>query len=344
MFARLISTLIVGCAILSGGCNTLSSLGLPTGSNANKILNSAKAIANRPGQSLMTPRELTNEPLANYLIGIGDSILIETVNFDATIRLPGDQIVRPDGSISLGQFGTLSVFNKNIEQVQAEAQERIDSQLESRLRAEYEAESQSQNGEIANEPENDSNSEPSALPIEKTVKDEQLRLLERRVVDATRKNQVSARLINWESKKIYVLGEVNSPGAFQYNGHQNVLDGIIEAGGLTSRANHHEIIVARPTDCDSCRVVMKICYDQIVQLGDSSTNYQLQPGDRVFVPSLSFVDDLTQSLTGKRNSHCPRCQNCPQPCDLPEGCQTQVVAPQANSYENSLPPHSLISK
>ena len=35
---------------------------------------------------------------------------------------------------------------------------------------------------------------------------------------------------------------------------------------------------------------MRVCYQQIVQLGDASTNYQLQPGDRVFVPGANCYE------------------------------------------------------
>ena len=315
MFFRLRIFFSLGAVALLCGCNTLGSLGLPTGTSPNKMLPSAKCIANRPSQSLLVPKELANEPQAVYHVGIGDSILVETVNFDASIRLPGDQVVRPDGTISLGQFGKLSVVNKTVEQIQSEAQSSINRYLENELQREFESEQQRQRLE---QTEGDS---ALQLPVEESATKEQQVLLARRIADVLKKNQVSARLVNWESKKIYVLGEVNSPGAFQYNGHQNVLDGIIEAGGLTSKANHHEIIVARPTTCDSCRIVMKVCYDQIVQLGDSSTNYQLQPGDRVFIPALTFLDDLSQTLSGGRNANCPRCQNCPQSCDLPEGCE-----------------------
>ena len=35
-----------------------------------------------------------------------------------------------------------------------------------------------------------------------------------------------------------------------------------------------------------------MCYRQIVQLGDTTTNYQLQPGDRIYVPGKGFWENL----------------------------------------------------
>lgn len=307
----------VALVLLLSGCSTLSSIGLPFGAQNNTIIQPAKEFSDLPGQSLATSRELAIEPMTLHLIEIGDTILLEPVKFEATIRLPGDQTVQPDGFISLGEFGRLYAKNKTIEQIRDEAQVLINAHLQQDLQQAYNVEraERLQNQAAAG------NGSAEDRQLRETQEQEQLLALQRRLGESILRNEVSARLISWDSKKIYVLGEVNSPGSFQYTGNQTALDGIIEAGGLTNRANRHEIIVARATPCNSCRIVMKICYDQIVQLGDASTNYQLQPGDRVFVPSMTFSDDLKQTFRGKRYKHCPRCAPCPQPCNLPVGCE-----------------------
>jgi protein involved in polysaccharide export with SLBB domain len=119
---------------------------------------------------------------------------------------------------------------------------------------------------------------------------------------------VSVRLIGHESKVYYVLGEVAAPGSFPIIGRETVLDGILSAGGITRQASMKSIIVTRPTPPDGCRVVLPVCYEDIVQLGDTATNYQLMPGDRIYVPSRSFTEDLH-----KRKS-CPPCNKFHLPC------------------------------
>jgi protein involved in polysaccharide export with SLBB domain len=123
---------------------------------------------------------------------------------------------------------------------------------------------------------------------------------------------INVRLVTRQSKVYYVLGEVNAPGVFTLNGRETVLDAVLAAGGLTDRANHQKIILSRPSFPHSCRSVLPICYDEIVQLGDSSTNYQIAAGDRIFVPSRSFWDEV-----------CPKKKDCP-PCGKP---QTPCLAP-----------------
>jgi protein involved in polysaccharide export with SLBB domain len=119
----------------------------------------------------------------------------------------------------------------------------------------------------------------------------------RELVKAKEKKDVplTVRLIGRQSKVYYVLGEVNSPGSFPLTGRETVLDGLMAAGGLTRSAAEGKIILVRPSHPDGCREVLPVCYPQIVQLGDTATNYQLRPGDRIFVPSLGTLESLFPS-------------------------------------------------
>jgi protein involved in polysaccharide export with SLBB domain len=220
-----------------------------------KLMEEAKAFRNSayppPG-----PRELAKQPLAPYVVEPGDSLLVQATDLDATIRLPGDQPILPDGTIELGKYGRPVVAGRTVPEVEQEVQ---------------------------------------------------------RLVNAAEKQSVgiSVRLIGRQSKVFYVLGEVNAPGAYQLSGRETVLDGLMVAGGLTRNANEKQIILSRPTQPDGCRIVLPVCYNPIVQLGDTQTNYQLQPGDRVYVPSSGFLDGL---LPGRSKGECGACAKGHVPC------------------------------
>ncbi len=140
---------------------------------------------------------------------------------------------------------------------------------------------------------------------------------------------INARVVSRQSKVYYVLGEVNSPGAYPLNGRETVLDAILAGGGLNGKASRRNIIISRPTAPNGCRIVLPICYHEIVQLGDTSTNYQIMPGDRVFVPTRTFLD----SLPWRHKQSCP-------PCGRPQvGCPAYSNA--ARDHEVMPPPHSL---
>jgi protein involved in polysaccharide export with SLBB domain len=142
--------------------------------------------------------------------------------------------------------------------------------------------------------------------------------------------QINVRLVSRVSKMFYVLGQVNSPGSFPLQGRETVLDGIVAAGGLNSRASRLNIIVSRPTAPHGCRVVLPVCYRNIVQLGDTTTNYQLQPGDRIYVPAMDFWAGIfgeDQELK-KGCSPCKGPQNgCPWNCDGPAALAPELAAP-----------------
>ena len=78
--------------------------------------------------------------------------------------------------------------------------------------------------------------------------------------------QVNVRLIQ-SVQRFYVIGEVNSPGAYPLTGYETVLDGIVAAGGLSQRASACDLLLARPTDPCTCRVTLPICYPRDHSVG-----------------------------------------------------------------------------
>lgn len=125
--------------------------------------------------------------------------------------------------------------------------------------------------------------------------------------DAT---QINVRLLE-PVHRYYVLGEVASPGSYPLTGFETVLDGIMAAGGITSDASPCKILLSRPTPPPSCRIVLPICYRELTQLGDATTNYQLQPGDRIYVSSRGFAEEF---FFWRAKRTCDRCCNRQVPC------------------------------
>jgi protein involved in polysaccharide export with SLBB domain len=103
---------------------------------------------------------------------------------------------------------------------------------------------------------------------------------------------INVRIVGRQSKVYYVIGEVNSPGAFPLQGRETVLDGILQAGGLNQNGSRDNIILSRPTKPNCPRVVLPVCWKNIVQLGDTATNYQLAPGDRIYVPTRGCLETI----------------------------------------------------
>ena len=95
---------------------------------------------------------------------------------------------------------------------------------------------------------------------------------------------VSVRLVNGsQSKNFYVLGTVSNQGKFPITGNETVLDGIL-AAGLRSNSLPEKAYLVRPHPGGAADQIFKIDWCGIKERGDTTTNYQLFPGDRIIVP------------------------------------------------------------
>ena len=165
-----------------------------------------------------------------------------------------------------------------------------------------------------------------------TLEDSEQAIEQRLVAMEAEPAQVNVRLVE-SVHRYYVLGEVQSPGAYPLVGYETVLDGILQAGGLTDRASPCKILLARPTNpCDG-RVTLPVCYREITQLGNTTTNYQLRPGDRIFVSSRSCCEEL---LFWQASETCQRCCRCET-----ANCHPEVID-GVSPYVQMLPPPPVI--
>jgi polysaccharide export outer membrane protein len=118
--------------------------------------------------------------------------------------------------------------------------------------------------------------------------------------DADQRNQkyeVSVRLANNQSKFYYVMGSVGNQGRFKCTGNETVLDAILQAG-LRSNSLPDKAYVSRPHPAGGPDCILKIDWFGIRDRGDTLTNYQLQPGDRVIVPGTKPPGVLGSLLGG----------------------------------------------
>lgn len=96
-------------------------------------------------------------------------------------------------------------------------------------------------------------------------------------------HKVAVRLLNVQSKYYYVLGTVNVPGRVKITGNDTVLDAITQAG-LKPNSVPEKAYLVRPHPLGAPDQILAIDWHGIKDRGDTLTNYQLMPGDRVVVP------------------------------------------------------------
>lgn len=84
------------------------------------------------------------------------------------------------------------------------------------------------------------------------------------------------------SRKVYVLGRVNSPGVFPLRSEMTLLQAIALAGGFSEWAKKGDIILLRRTDGIRQRFVINL--KKVIEGKKSSEDIRLQPGDKIIVP------------------------------------------------------------
>jgi polysaccharide export outer membrane protein len=92
---------------------------------------------------------------------------------------------------------------------------------------------------------------------------------------------VIVRQIN--SRKVFITGQVTTPGAHVLTGPLTVMQLISLAGGLTEFAKKKDITVMR-TDASGKQVVLPFNYSDVAKGKSLSQNVVLKPGDTVVVP------------------------------------------------------------
>jgi polysaccharide biosynthesis/export protein len=97
---------------------------------------------------------------------------------------------------------------------------------------------------------------------------------------AVPKVSVSVREVN--SRKVYVIGQVNHTGTFHINNDTTVLQVLTDAGGLRDYANPKKIYVMRTVNGKP--VKFPFHYDAVLKGQHYEENITLQPGDTIVVP------------------------------------------------------------
>lgn len=105
--------------------------------------------------------------------------------------------------------------------------------------------------------------------------------------------EVTVDVAAYNSKVFYVVYDGGGAGQQIYRlpitGNETVLDAVSQLNGLSAVADMRKIWVARSSCGRQCEQILSVDWEGITAHGRSDTNYQLMPGDRLFVQSDKFV-------------------------------------------------------
>lgn len=105
--------------------------------------------------------------------------------------------------------------------------------------------------------------------------------------------QVSLSVFAYNSKVYYVVTEGAGLGdtlaRFPVTGNETVLDALTQVNGL-SRVSSKRVWIARPMPGGSgCDAILPVNWKEITAGGATATNYQVLPGDRIFIEEDKLV-------------------------------------------------------
>jgi protein involved in polysaccharide export with SLBB domain len=97
--------------------------------------------------------------------------------------------------------------------------------------------------------------------------------------------QVSVFVAERKSQNVHVLGQVNKPGSFGYESGMSIVQAITNVGGFTKLASKNRVTVTR-IDPTGKKVTFNV---KVADIGSGrAANFQLSPGDIIFVPEALF--------------------------------------------------------
>jgi polysaccharide export outer membrane protein len=93
---------------------------------------------------------------------------------------------------------------------------------------------------------------------------------------------VSVTVMEANSCKVYVMGQVKNPGVYRLRSETTMLQIIPMAGGFTDWANQKKILIVRKEDGREKRITVN--YKKILSGKDPGLNVVLKAGDTIIVP------------------------------------------------------------
>jgi polysaccharide export outer membrane protein len=208
------------------------------------VLLDPRLVPHPIGNSAAAPRELAKQALPAYIIEPPDILLVEAIlpkNGAAALKyeqpIRGQHLVRPDGTIGLGIYGSVFVANMTIDEARRAIAEHL-KKVEGL--ADFKVE------------------------------------------------QLNVDVLAYNSKFYYVITDGAGYGEQVYplpfTGSETVLDAIGRIGGLPAVADKSKVWVARRGPGPQGQV-LPVDWASVAQLGGAVTNYQVMPGDRIYVHS-----------------------------------------------------------
>ncbi len=182
------------------------------------------------GMTVPQARQRIEQHLKQTLVS--PQVYVNVAAEQARQHIAGEHLVRPDGTVSLGIYGNVSVTGLTLDETKARLEQHLAAHI-------Y-------------------------------------------------RPEINVDVLAYNSKIYYVITDGAGAGEqvfrFPCTGNETILDAVSHINGLPTVASKKHIWIARPSPPELGRdQVLQVDWDAIVRRGQTTTNYQVLPGDRIYV-------------------------------------------------------------
>ena len=219
------------------------------------------------------PTELTKVNMPPYAIGVADMLLIDVYTLPrekgspATVLSPqpisNQHLVRPDGTVNMGIWGAVHVAGMTTDQAREAVRAHVYKTMQSN-------------------------------PFIKEKGTD---------VDDPNKLFVVVDVVGYNSKAYYVITDGAGYGEqiyrFPFQGNETVIDALSNINGIPMMGSKQDVWVARRSpQPNNPEQILPVDYTALTQHGVTATNYQLFPGDRIYVKAekIFWFDNTLQKV------------------------------------------------
>ena len=117
------------------------------------------------------------------------------------------------------------------------------------------------------------------------------KIINERYAKQVRNLNTNLILLEIHHPKLYVLGEVERPGAYDIGSVPNVLHALTLSGGFNRRAELEEIAIFRNEGLER-PIAFKVDIKTALKAGIALTNIKLKPGDIIYVPKTRLDETI----------------------------------------------------
>jgi polysaccharide export outer membrane protein len=243
---------------------------------------------------------LSAVPRPPYHIAPLDSLVIVVANAPATDPIAGVYSIEVDGTVNLGPtYGSVRLVGMTLE----EAKTAIEAHLKGILKEPAKVSvslgqiraPQQIRGEHLVAPDGTVNLGIYGNVVVTGLTVAQARkVIEDHLSQFLQKPEISVRVLAYNSKVYYVIFDLAGRGQqmvrLPVTGNDTVLDAISQVNGLTAVSSQRHIWVKRPGVGGACDQILPVDWVSITRGdGRSDTNYQLFPGDRLYVGAAPLI-------------------------------------------------------